>query len=66
MSATTEHVFTAEETAALRLLDDRGFAVCVFTPEELRGADTDRVAERLIEFGWDVIDDLSPDDVEAS
>lgn len=39
-----------------RQLGNMGCAVVVFTPEELRGADTSHVEDRLIELGWDVID----------
>lgn len=43
----------------LRALRHRGYAVVVFTPEELRGASVNRVQDRLIELGWDVIDALA-------
>lgn len=36
-----------------------GYAVVCFTPEELRGADPDHVEDRLVELGWDVIDNLA-------
>ena len=36
-----------------------GYAVVCFTPEELRGANTDHVQDRLVELGWDVIDTLA-------
>lgn len=36
-----------------------GYAVICFTPEELRGANPDHVEDRLVELGWDVIDNLS-------
>lgn len=39
-------------------LRSRGFAVIVWTPEELKDADPDHVQDRSIEFGWDVIRDL--------
>jgi sugar lactone lactonase YvrE len=39
-------------------LRSKGFAVVVFTPEELEGAEHKRVEERLIELGRDVIQDL--------
>jgi len=35
-----------------------GFAVVIFNPEELSGALPDRVCDRLIETGWDVINIL--------
>jgi len=36
-----------------------GCAVVCFVPEELRDADPDHVEDRLIELGWDVIDNLA-------
>ena len=52
---------TEAECNTLRQLRDRGFAAAVFNPTELRGADPGRVQDRLIELGWEVIDDLAPD-----
>jgi hypothetical protein len=46
---------------ALLALKDMGYAVVLFTPEELEGAEADRVEDRLIELGWDVIYDLKPE-----
>ncbi len=45
----------------LRALEDMGCSVVIFTQEELRGANPDHVASRLIELGWEVIDDLAED-----
>jgi hypothetical protein len=36
-----------------------GFAVCAFTPEELRGAEAKYVEASMIERGWDAIDTLA-------
>jgi hypothetical protein len=44
----------------LRQLRKMGYAVVAFTPEELRGANSDHVEDRLNELGWDVINNLSP------
>ena len=38
----------------------KGYAVVVFTPEELAGARRNRVEDRLVELGWEVIADLKP------
>ena len=38
----------------------KGYAVVVFTPEELAGARRNRVEDRLCELGWEVIADLKP------
>ena len=43
-----------------RQLEAMGCAVVVFTEEELRGARPDLVQDRLIELGWEVINDLAP------
>ena len=45
----------------LRALEDMGCSVVIFTQEELRGANPDHVASRLIELGWEVINDLAED-----
>lgn len=42
-----------------RALLNMGYAVAAFTPEELRGADPDKVMDRMIELGNDVIDDMA-------
>jgi hypothetical protein len=47
---------TNEEYAAIKSLREKGYAVCVFSPEELRGADQDDVEQGLVVAGWDVID----------
>ena len=40
-------------------LRDSGYAVVIFSPDELRGAAPDQVEDRMIEVGWDIIDSLS-------
>ena len=47
-----------EQLNALRQLRDEGYAIVVFTPDELGDACPDDVESRLIELGWDVIDTL--------
>lgn len=49
---------TPEEIAAIQALRNRGFAVIVWTPEELAGASPNHVEDRSIELGWQVIEDL--------
>lgn len=44
----------------IRELKEEGYAIILFNPEELEGADSDRVEDRLIELGWEVIHDLKP------
>ena len=41
-------------------LEAMGCVVVIFTEEELRGARPDLVQDRLIELGWEVINDLAP------
>jgi hypothetical protein len=53
-------VMTESEIFALCVKMQRlGYAVVIFTPEELRGANPDHVQDRLVELGWDVIDTLA-------
>lgn len=42
----------------VRELWNSGYAVAVFSPEELSGADPDQVAEIMVERGWNAIDTL--------
>jgi hypothetical protein len=60
MSAEQEEFekLTEEDHKWLAQLRHRGFAVIVWTPEELRDANPDHVEERSIEFGWQVIEML--------
>ena len=44
-----------------RQLEAMGCTVVVFTPEELRGANPYHVQDRLIELGWEVIEDIAED-----
>lgn len=47
---------TEEQRKVLADLRHEGYAVIVWTPEELREADPGRVEDRSIELGWDVIE----------
>jgi hypothetical protein len=58
---------TPEERAVIESLRSQGFAVIVWTPEELAGASRKHVEDRSVELGWQVIDDLKdmgPDSVD--
>lgn len=44
--------FTDTETSALRSLRAKGFAVCVFTPEEMPNSNPSRVEDSMCEGGW--------------
>ena len=50
---------TKQAVEYLRQLRKMGYAVVAFTPEELRGANSDHVEDRLVEIGWDVINNLA-------
>lgn len=47
---------TEEELKVLQDLHDRGYAVCVFTPEELGPAPNEEVESAMAEAGWRQID----------
>lgn len=49
---------TQEQIKVIDELKTQGYAVVLFNPDELEGAEADRVEDRLIEIGWDVIFDL--------
>ena len=54
-----EELLVEAEDAIFKLIR-LGYAVVAFNPEELEGADPDKVTDRLIELGWDVISSLKP------
>lgn len=47
-----------DPSSMTRVLREHGYAVTVFNAEELRGADTRHVENRLVELGNEVIEDL--------
>ena len=49
---------TSEEQAVIAELRSRGFAVIIWTPEELAGVSRKHVEDRSVELGWRVIEDL--------
>lgn len=49
---------TPEEQQALNALSSRGYAVIVWSPDELAGADPRKVEDRSVELGWDIIEAL--------
>lgn len=49
---------TPEQAKAIEDLRSEGFAVVVFYPQELGGADPDQVQDLMIERGWNAIDTL--------
>jgi hypothetical protein len=52
---TPSNELTEAELEMLRGLNARGFAVAVFTPDELDDADYLDVEDAMIEAGWNVI-----------
>lgn len=50
---------TEEELKVVRGLRDKGYAVIIWTPEELKNAPIDDVESRSIELGWDIIEILN-------
>ena len=49
---------TQQQQQAIDELRHCGYAVIVWTPEELGEANPRRVEDRSVELGWDIITDL--------
>ena len=49
---------TESQVKAIRELRDEGYAICIFTPDELGSADVDTVEEQMCERGWQAIECL--------
>jgi len=49
---------TEQERKTINKIRNKGFAVVVFTEEELNGASQEHVEDRLVELGWEVIECL--------
>lgn len=47
------------EIKALQGLKNKGYAIVVITPEELKSVSPDKVEDRLIETSWEVIEWLT-------
>lgn len=47
---------STEELAVINGLRDRGYAICIFNPDELRGADPWDIENSMCMKGWDAID----------
>ena len=52
------------ESDSVTWLRDNGYAVIIWTPEELREANPTKVEDRSIELGWEVIGDMQPQEEE--
>lgn len=55
---------TSYSDMTVEQLRDAGYAVCLFTPEECRGADLDRVEGAMCMAGFDAIDILAEEEEE--
>jgi len=51
---------TKEQMKVINDLRHEGYAIVIWTPDELEGASAKRLEERSIELGWDIISDLMP------
>jgi len=49
---------TNEELKIIRSLREKGFAVVIFTPEELQNVPPDKMEDGLVDCGWSAIDIL--------
>ncbi len=58
-------MYTNAMLDALQLLRDAGFALCAFDPEELDGANPDKVEQRMCAAGWDFIESQQEETSEA-
>ena len=50
---------TNDDWAVIRKFRDAGYALTIFSPEELRGAPADDFENRMVELGWEVVDSLA-------
>lgn len=48
--------------ASIKSMREAGFAIVTFSPDELRGALRERVENRLVELGNEVIDTMAPEE----
>jgi hypothetical protein len=47
--------WTQEELATIQALRYKGYAIIIWTPDELQGVDPDIIQDASISFGWDKI-----------
>jgi len=50
---------TKEERDFIQALRDKGYAITIFEPDELRGVSRKIVEDRMVELGTEVIEDLT-------
>lgn len=46
---------------SVQWLRENGYSLIIWHPDELKSADPRKVADRLVELGWQVIEDLQED-----
>ena len=51
-----------EQLAVIRALRHEGYAVIIWTPDELQGVKAHHVEDRSIELGHQIIEDLQEED----
>lgn len=61
LSTYTSGAMTPKEWDAVTSMRARGFAICIFNPDELQGAPRKAVEAALCDSGWDAIDALVDD-----
>ena len=50
---------TKKDWAVIKKFREAGYALTIFSPEELRGASTRDFENRMVELGWEVVDSLA-------
>ena len=50
---------TKEDWDVIKKFREAGYALTIFSPEELRGASTRDFENRMVELGWEVVDSLA-------
>lgn len=48
-----------EDWAVIKKFREAGYALTIFSPQELRGASTRDFENRMVELGWEVVDSLA-------
>ena len=50
---------TKEDWDVIKKFREAGYALTIFSPEELRGASTRDFENRMVVLGWEVVDSLA-------
>lgn len=53
---------TPEQFAVIDALRAKGWAIVLFSPEELEGVRPDQLEMRLDDYGYDLIGEMAPDE----